>query len=638
MAIQSNNKLCNVLQTLIPISNLSKDNIERLALSSSLNSVGADNIIFTEGNSDNFAFYLVEGELELVSTNNSNFHVFAGTDDARYPLAQFQPRQYTARTIEDSLILCIDKTLLDTLLVSNQAENIEYTSGLEVSDIGNDQDDDWMTRILQSPLYTNISVEDIQSIFSKIESIDVSKGDIIVRQGDNADYYYIIQTGLCQISRRPSPGAQDINLAQIREGDAFGEEAIIANTKRNASVRMLTDGRLMRLSKDDFIELILKSILQKVDLETAQAIEANGAIWLDVRYPDEYQDYSIEKSINIPLNLLRLQVGKLDKAKQYITCCDTGSRCSIAAFILAQHGYQVYLLENGLKDLFRQVDKDQVEIITSSKTSSAEILPFTKSNLGEDIETDSEVYDEIQQLRQELEGVREQFQELLSIKDIASEIKKSVLDLTDKKLKEQKDHINQQTQNANKLIKHAQKMHKDIDEEKQMIYKEVEIQRRKQEETMSNMHAEIKKRFLEEEKKMQAFYSWKANEIEKINKLKQVAEERLQERISERETQSDIENNDSGSEILKPVFPIIEKDKVSQQEQSQEALMNEDLKEWLSDELENELSPLNKEIKRVKSKIIKEADERLEKTKQLSKIHDQRLSAELDGLLRNIDK
>ena len=617
MLSQSNFELASILKTLIPISNLTKDNIELIVSGSSVKAVSKGNIVFSEGDNDDYAFYLLKGELILISTDNTDFRIYSETDGARYPLAQFRPRQYTASAVEDSLILCIDKTLLDSLLIGNDADIVRCDSGLEVNDIGNDEDEDWMTRILQSPLYTNISVENIQKIFSKIESIDVSEGDVIVNQGDNGDYYYIIQSGRCQISRKPTPTAQDINLAQIREGDAFGEEAIIANTKRNASVAMLTDGRLMRLSKDDFVELILFSILQKVDFETAQAIEDKGAIWLDVRYPDEYQDYSLEGSINIPLNLLRLQVGKLDRSKQYITCCDSGSRCSIAAFILAQHGYDVYQLNSGLKVHFRHVDKDQTEIIKIDDLSSADILPFKTNDTADEkfTERDNVIHDELNGLRQELESIRGKFKEILHIKDIASEIKNSVVELTDKKFKEQREKINLQTQNTNKLIQQAKKMHDDIEQERQSIYKVVAIQQQKHEAAVAHFQAEINKRFLEEEKKMQAFYSWKANEIEKIKNMQQAAE----------------------AEYIK-IKTVKKEEQDAQRQPPQNHGLNDDLKKWLAEQVKNESSPLNMELSKAKSRIVQQADIRYKKAKQTSKIHDKTLSAEIDVLLKDSNK
>jgi CRP-like cAMP-binding protein len=619
MAPQTDIELNNVLKSLVPISNLSKDSISLIAASANVMSFSEDYIVFNEGDNDEYAYYLLEGELELISTNSTNFRIVSGTDDARYPLAQFQPRQYTAKAVTDSQVLVINRTFLDSLLVGNKADGL--TNGVEVSDIDSDDTDDWMSRILQSPLYINISVENIQKIFSKIESLDVKKGDIVINQGDEGDYYYIIQIGRCLVSRKPTPTSQDIKLTELREGDAFGEEAIIANLKRNASVTMLTNGRLMRLTKQDFKELILDPILQETSFEAAQTMANQGAVWLDVRYPDEYQDYAIEGSLNIPLNLLRLQVNKLDSSKQYITCCDTASRSSIAAYILAQNGYDVFHLNKGLKHLIRQEDIEQVEapiLQETKKTGSSNVVPF-KSEMkpgGDEHVLSSTFHDEMSLLRQELDAVRKQFQELEDVKNFASELKNSVISDTEKKLKIQRERINAQTQSANKLIQQAQRLQQELKDEKRLIHEEVDKQRLEQEQTMLNIQESINKRLMEEEEKMQAFYSWKENEIKKIRDLKRAAEKEYLAKKIENELNKN--NNENSSD------------------RDQEALTN-DLKEWLGEQAKNEMSPINQEVQNAKRRLIEQAKIRAEQSQKISKIHDQTLTTELDKLLKGVE-
>jgi CRP-like cAMP-binding protein len=631
MVPQSDIELINVLRSLVPISNLSKDNIELIAASSEIKSISKDYIVFNEGDNDEFAYYLLEGELELISTNNTNFHIISGTDDARYPLAQFQPRQYTAKAIDNSIVLILNRAMLDSLLVGSKADNAQYSEGVEVNEIENEETDDWMGRILQSPLYTRISVENIQKIFSKIESVDVRKNDVIINQGDSGDYYYIIQNGRCRISRKPTPTSQDIHLAELREGDAFGEEAIIANLKRNASVTMLSDGCLMRLKRKDFKELILNPILEQIDFKSAQENANKGAIWLDVRYPDEYQDYAIEGSLNIPLNMLRLQVNKLDSSRQYITCCDTASRSSIAAFVLSQHGFDVFHLNKGLKDLLRHQDANKIEPKTEAEDSSlANILPFKSNNISEDnTHLNAGIHDEISQLRKELDIVRSQLKEMKNVKDIASDLEKTVISATEKKLKVQRERINIQTQSANKLIQQAQKMQKDIENEKRLMHEEVDKHHQEQEKTMLHIQEDINKRLLEEEKKIQAFYSWKENEIAKIRELKMAAEKEYLAKKIENELKNNISNI---SEEFKKSNSIPEN---GQRENTQNDLIKNDLEEWLGEQAKNELTPLNQEILNAKRKLIEEANARAEKSRIISKVHDQTLSSEIDSLLKD---
>jgi len=53
---------------------------------------------------------------------------------------------------------------------------------------------------------------------------------------------------------RISKTGTELTLATIGEGDAFGEEALLSEAKRNANIVMTTGGTLMRLSKEDFNE------------------------------------------------------------------------------------------------------------------------------------------------------------------------------------------------------------------------------------------------------------------------------------------------------------------------------------------------------------------------------------------------
>jgi len=70
----------------------------------------------------------------------------------------------------------------------------------------------------------------------------------------------------------------------------------------------------------------------------------NGAIILDVRSKSEYAGGHIKGSINISVDTLRNNLGKLkDKNKPIITCCASGMRSASAKSILSSNGYtQVY--------------------------------------------------------------------------------------------------------------------------------------------------------------------------------------------------------------------------------------------------------------------------------------------------------
>jgi rhodanese-related sulfurtransferase len=194
----------------------------------------------------------------------------------------------------------------------------------------------------------------IQAIFLRMQRMPQRAGDVIIRQGAEGDYFYAIVTGKCVVTRETPLNKEGIKLAELTVGDTFGEEALISEAKRNATVTMLTDGVLMRLKKEDFRELMNEPLLQWVSPEQAEQLVAKkGGVWLDVRLPSEYQNLAVEAAMNVPLYFIRLKLSALDKSKPYIVYCDTGRRSSAAAFILVEKGYDAYVLEGGLSSMER---------------------------------------------------------------------------------------------------------------------------------------------------------------------------------------------------------------------------------------------------------------------------------------------
>ena len=336
----------SLLKTFVPPSALNSENFQELAGKATVESIPAGKTIFKEGEVDRKTIYLVEGEIQLSNNKGEKKVITAGTDTSKHPIANFQPRKHTAVANGPSKITRIDSDLLDILLTWDQMSGIEVDeiTTTEEEDAGGD---DWMTRILQSKAFRMVPPANIQAIFMRMQEVPVRAGEIIIKQGDDGDYYYIIKTGKCKVTRASKTGSE-LTLATLGDGDAFGEEALLTDSKRNANIVMVTDGTLMRLSKEDFNELLKEPNLTWVSNEEAEAMTKEGAVWIDVRLESEHSNDGIEGSINIPLFMLRMKADSLDTSKKYIIYCDTGRRSSAAAFLLNERGLQAYCLKGGL--------------------------------------------------------------------------------------------------------------------------------------------------------------------------------------------------------------------------------------------------------------------------------------------------
>jgi len=336
----------SALRMLVPISALSDESFQQLSRQTVIEEIAAGQEIFVEGDTDARAVYLLSGKVVLKSANKVVETINGDAESARYPLAHHSPRQLTAQAKSKVSIARVDTQLLDVLLTSSNSDSYE------VSELAEEEEDDsdWMTLILKSKAFANLPPSNIQSLFIHLEPYQVQKDGVIIKQGEIGDYYYIIRHGRCKVTRT-SKSNEEVTLAELSNGDTFGEEALISDARRNATITMLTDGELMRLSKDDFNELMKKPLLNWIDMAGAEKLVAEDkAVWLDVRLPNEHEKFAIPGSQNIPLSMVRRKVEELQDGVFYILYCDSGRRSSVAAFLLNQRGFEAYVLSGGYAD------------------------------------------------------------------------------------------------------------------------------------------------------------------------------------------------------------------------------------------------------------------------------------------------
>jgi len=333
-----------VLRKFSPLDSLKAENLLALAKKSRLHTLEAGRSLFKEGDSDKRAIYLLKGDIELRSEGKIVKTLSAGSAEASHALAPVLPRRVTARALSEVQYVTVDSDLLDVLLTWDQ------TGSYEVGDISSQESasDDWMTKLLQTKALYNIPAANIQAMFMRMEQVNKREGDLVIKQGDEGDYFYVVVSGRCSVTRETPMNKEGIKLAELRIGDTFGEEALISEAKRNATVKMMTDGSLMRLSKEEFQTLLKEPMLDVLNMDKAKQLVARGAEWLDVRLPSEYGNFHLKNAINIPLYFIRLKLKTLKPEKKYIAYCDTGRRSSAAAYILTERGYNCSVLQDGI--------------------------------------------------------------------------------------------------------------------------------------------------------------------------------------------------------------------------------------------------------------------------------------------------
>ncbi len=334
------------LRKLSPLGGMKNENIAALARKVRIGELAANRTLFKEGDSDRRCYWLISGMLELREGDRTVAMIRGGSPEAKNQLSPKLPRRATARAVDPVEYIVVDADLLDMMITWDQ------TGTYEVSELqaqfGTGGSDDWMTTLLQTKAFHRIPPANIQAIFMRMQRVACRTGEVIIRQGTEGDFFYAIVSGKCVVTRETPLNREGIRLAELSVGETFGEEALISEAKRNATVAMLTDGVLMRLSKEDFRELMNEPLQQWLSYEEARAVIERGGRWLDVRLPSEFQNLAIEGALNIPLYFIRLKLATLDRNVPYVVYCDTGRRSSAGAFILLERGFDAYVLKGGL--------------------------------------------------------------------------------------------------------------------------------------------------------------------------------------------------------------------------------------------------------------------------------------------------
>lgn len=335
-----------ILKNLVPMNTLSDDTLKRLAKRVDVQEYAKGAAICKEGDTDNDSIYLIEGGAELLARSSTMKRVFqGGTPDAAFALAEGRPRPVTITATTKVKVLRIDTSKLDRVVLLD-----EFTTTIPMFEDGNpfEGDTGWLEEMSQSEFFKRLPREKLPGMLLKLESIPVKRGEVVFKQGDRGDYYYIIKSGRFNISRKDTQGKVQI-LDELKEGSVFGEESLISGRTRNASVVSMGDGVLMRLSKKDFEDLLKQPLLSYVSMEEAEHMIKAGAKLLDVRSPQEFKTGTLWQSENFPLSSLRDKMDDLDPDIGYVLLCKLGVHSEVAAFLMSQRGFHVYILKGGIE-------------------------------------------------------------------------------------------------------------------------------------------------------------------------------------------------------------------------------------------------------------------------------------------------
>jgi MFS family permease len=111
-------------------------------------------------------------------------------------------------------------------------------------------------RVAGLPLFAGVSPAALEVAVGRLMPIDVGAGTVVIREGDPADRFYIIESGRFAVDQRDPGTGLDRRLRVMGPDEVFGELGLMHNAPRSATVTAETDARLLALDGPDFLEIL----------------------------------------------------------------------------------------------------------------------------------------------------------------------------------------------------------------------------------------------------------------------------------------------------------------------------------------------------------------------------------------------
>ena len=99
------------------------------------------------------------------------------------------------------------------------------------------------------PMFAPLSLAAKEQIARRLTPVDVPSGEVVIRAGEAGDRFYVVTAGELRVD---AGGVE----ATMREGDSFGEIALLHDVPRTATVEAAEDSRLYALERDDFLAAV----------------------------------------------------------------------------------------------------------------------------------------------------------------------------------------------------------------------------------------------------------------------------------------------------------------------------------------------------------------------------------------------
>jgi formylglycine-generating enzyme required for sulfatase activity/rhodanese-related sulfurtransferase len=379
------------LRQFVPIDNLQEHDLTNICLQVDIETLSMGHTLHISNSVKKI--YLLQGQVSLLVDDKVIDTIDGGTSSARYALNRPRKMAVVLRSDSDIHFIRIDLKPWSAKIQAAQPQispspltksNLK-PSVIESARVGQTAPTDiqdykkWQAQFAHLAIFKNMSTVAWQDLAQNLEKILFSKGTEVIQQGDEAENFYIVQSGECSVLHKDEGETQV--YATLKQGDCFDGLALISGQKHAASLLMNEHSVLLFLPKIHFNHWFKQSIsIPLLNYQQASEQIKAGAVWLDMRSSSAHNEGHFPKSIHlqfkhlyIPFNVLHKHLKALTNDKPYIIYAQNETYAQAAAFCLLQQDIHVSVLLEGYVVAQEETPKvvDRIQQIQQAKTKNS---------------------------------------------------------------------------------------------------------------------------------------------------------------------------------------------------------------------------------------------------------------------------
>jgi len=198
-------------------------------------------VIIKEGDEGDYYYVIEKGQVQYsISGKNVGTPAKKGDTFGELALLYSAPRAATCTAISDKLVMYQVDQKTFRFILQNQTQSADSLKRELLRDIN---------------FLKDMEESDLNKLAENLRPLTFSKGELLVRKGDEGDMFYVLQEGKVRVTDIVA-GGKNYDDVELGKGEYFGERALVMKEPRAANITALTDGIALCVDSDTFKDVM----------------------------------------------------------------------------------------------------------------------------------------------------------------------------------------------------------------------------------------------------------------------------------------------------------------------------------------------------------------------------------------------